>query len=575
MKIKTLLLGLTLGILATSSVFSVKAKPSQSVVDAASFSPVETSITNLDFSRITDVRQRFIVSLSTADWGDTPIEKDTTNSKISEYNYHTSIFINDTVIADFSGWNQRCIFVAGGSKIPKLYFDISHSDFVANDKITFLEGCEFPSYEYVVNGSGNASFRLAKTVNYIFDGSHWLLDDFEKRSTEIVSVKFTLGSAANKYCYMSIALTNYDYLGGEMEDAIWTEMTTSFNVNNIKLNGKNIVFDSARQNRYRAKKSTIMLYVYSQDGTGSEYTSVFIPALTDFPSKEYHDSKVKSKYVVEKDTTLYQSRAGFVQGTKANKLGISRVNETRLRFVLNLTNFDHDEYTSDGQIEIYPSTYPVFDYVKLDGETMTRWPGMADTRAYKFSNYNSWGFDFQFTANLIPSTVIIKQGALFASTFYVDHLDLVEKYYVLTEDIEFRHVSGTTMDYGCVNTVNDFCNNALKMDSVPTTDSGTGKCASEGWYSEAKEQYLNLLQKDKTLFNSDESYADARARLSAWALANGEVFNNGSFVTASNSIAFATSDNDYQIAIFVIITISIIAITSLIIIRKKRSIKDN
>lgn len=559
---------------AVASLFAVAAKAKANPVHATSFESRTTQITGFAHSRVGENRQRLIASLSAADWGETPIERDTgSNAKIAEYNYHTNVEVNGKTIVDFTGWNTRCIFVAGGSKTPKLYFDISHTDFAQDDVITFKEGTQIPSFDYVVNGGPAVAYTLDKEISFSYSGIAWSkVVPFDERSTNIASVSFETASAANHYCYMKIKLTSYDYTGGAMEDSTWTKMT-SFKLSGIKLNGSNIVFDAARKDRYRAANSTVILNVYSADGTGSEYTSIEIPAGTEFPSKAYHDSGELSKYVVSKDTKLVQSDAGFVEGTSADLIVINRVNETRLRLGISLTNYDHDVFTGDVQKETYPTAYPIFSSVLVDGVAMERWTGMTDSRVYFFKGTAGPGFDFKVGANVIPGTIVVKAGTLFASYYSVE--GGVEKYYVLTEDVTFKHDGSEFLKYGCVNTLNKFANDFLKMNSVPTTESGTGLCASAGWYADAKEAYGKLNDKDKALFVGGLDYADAVNRLKAWAEANGEEFVNNAFVFVSENRSILMSNSNTDTAALVIIIVSVVSISSLcllVFLKKKRSL---
>lgn len=84
---------------------------------------------------------------------------------------------------------------------------------------------------------------------------------------------------------------------------------------------------------------------------------------------------------------------------------------------------------------------------------------------------------------------------------------------------------------------------------VKTTDAGTGKCISEGWYSKAKEAYLALTEEQKNMFDTNAGYKDMKARYDAWARVNPEVTglnimtgvnsNNTPIIIAGSLVAFA------------------------------------
>ncbi len=69
--------------------------------------------------------------------------------------------------------------------------------------------------------------------------------------------------------------------------------------------------------------------------------------------------------------------------------------------------------------------------------------------------------------------------------------------------------------------VTNFVNDYMHM-SHTTND---GSCTSEGWYEAAKTGYGKLFSQQKSLFNSEAKYADAKARLIKWAEANSETFD--------------------------------------------------
>ena len=94
-----------------------------------------------------------------------------------------------------------------------------------------------------------------------------------------------------------------------------------------------------------------------------------------------------------------------------------------------------------------------------------------------------------------------------------------------------------------------------------------GSCISEGWYSEAKIAYGKLHDDQKSLFNSESQFADAKARLIAWAAANGEVFdpaaytftkNNGAKVLLASVIGTQNTNT-----ITVIVIISLVSVTAI------------
>lgn len=109
--------------------------------------------------------------------------------------------------------------------------------------------------------------------------------------------------------------------------------------------------------------------------------------------------------------------------------------------------------------------------------------------------------------------------------------------------------------------VTEFINDYMHMDHT-TND---GSCKTEGWYNAAKLEYGKLHADQKTLFNSDSTYADAKARLVAWAQANGETFDpsNGTFVQTSARIMPGIISSESGTSVSIIIIISLVSITAI------------
>ncbi len=119
--------------------------------------------------------------------------------------------------------------------------------------------------------------------------------------------------------------------------------------------------------------------------------------------------------------------------------------------------------------------------------------------------------------------------------------------------------------------LNEFVADYMHM-SHTTND---GSCKTEGWYTAAKEEYSRLHSEQKSLFNSDANYADAKARLIAWAAANGETFDPAAGTFNKNSrivLPNYISSNITSTAIVVVISaiIGIVAIGGVIVLRRRK-----
>lgn len=112
-----------------------------------------------------------------------------------------------------------------------------------------------------------------------------------------------------------------------------------------------------------------------------------------------------------------------------------------------------------------------------------------------------------------------------------------------------------------------FVGNKLKMYSYV----GDGQCAS--YYADAKTAYAALSADEKALFNTHAGYGSAKARLAAWALANGETFDAtaGTF-TPNGAGSILNLKNNSNIAIIVVAS-TVLAAASLLgvlLVLKKR-----
>lgn len=105
------------------------------------------------------------------------------------------------------------------------------------------------------------------------------------------------------------------------------------------------------------------------------------------------------------------------------------------------------------------------------------------------------------------------------------------------------------------------------VDVISTGDnSDTGAChGEEGLYQIAKTAYNSLSDDQKELFCTNSSYTNARARLNAWAVANGETLNTSTYQLqkASRYVSpIANSNNNGEIIIVIISLASLLAIGS-------------
>ena len=133
--------------------------------------------------------------------------------------------------------------------------------------------------------------------------------------------------------------------------------------------------------------------------------------------------------------------------------------------------------------------------------------------------------------------------------------------------------------------VNDFIASNMHLENL---DDESGKCKSEGWYSAAKTAFAGLSEAQKEIILGSASeykvidakswkYSDIKARLSAWATANGESFdpNTGAFTknTAKNVFFEENSKTGAIVSLAAVAGIGLIATGVLFLLRKKKEEK--
>ena len=115
----------------------------------------------------------------------------------------------------------------------------------------------------------------------------------------------------------------------------------------------------------------------------------------------------------------------------------------------------------------------------------------------------------------------------------------------------------------------EFVTTYMLKDEISTSDhSVTEDCAEH--YANAKEAFNDLTDEQKDIFNTDSQFSDMKARMVAWALANGEVFTGTGYTSASNVYRFVRNTSDNSIYLVVIsISFASIALLAFLLRRKK------
>lgn len=228
----------------------------------------------------------------------------------------------------------------------------------------------------------------------------------------------------------------------------------------------------------------------------------------------------------------------------------------------------------------YALTQLTFDYILLDsGVTsaqarnhgldengyFTPAPGNVTSKFLvqamcKYSDPDNMYFDIEVELQ--------NDGLLHSCTVNVPYADICGFCFVLwnfdgTFFMSNCHADFLAYDQG----LNNFVTQSLKMYSYTSGD----QCAS--YYAGAKAAYEALSAEEKGIFNTEAAYASARARLSAWALANGEVFDpiSGTFTANSHGLLAKSVNNNVVIISIVIGAIAMISLAGVMLaIRRRR-----
>lgn len=113
-----------------------------------------------------------------------------------------------------------------------------------------------------------------------------------------------------------------------------------------------------------------------------------------------------------------------------------------------------------------------------------------------------------------------------------------------------------------VNAVQDFVDNYMYMTDPNYTGEGTGKCISDGTYAAAKTAYNALSEYQRGLFNTEAQFTDAKARLLAWAAANGDVINTSTYALEAAGLGRITNPTGGSVAVYTLLALALIAFTS-------------
>lgn len=129
--------------------------------------------------------------------------------------------------------------------------------------------------------------------------------------------------------------------------------------------------------------------------------------------------------------------------------------------------------------------------------------------------------------------------------------------------------------------VNEFVGIQLHFDEdviETSNNSETDACKGEnGYYQIAKTAFSSLTADQKELFMTDSKYAEAKARMIAWAAANGETFDNTTYSFGSpryGTYNELSIDKDSSvIVLFLTTSVAFVGVAAIYFLKKKKAVK--
>ena len=137
-----------------------------------------------------------------------------------------------------------------------------------------------------------------------------------------------------------------------------------------------------------------------------------------------------------------------------------------------------------------------------------------------------------------------------------------------------KAVTLVEVDYTGV--INDFIINFLHPEIETSDERDTGACRGEnGYYALAKVAFNIMPAASRDFFLNSSMYPSYKARLEAWAIANGDEFDAGSNLLITNASAInyydaTNSNNTTMISIIVIASVSAVSLAALLVIKKRK-----
>ena len=232
------------------------------------------------------------------------------------------------------------------------------------------------------------------------------------------------------------------------------------------------------------------------------------------------------------------------------------------------------------ETKCYALTQLTFDYILLDSGVATEqgrnhsidengyFVQTAGAVANKFTIQAMCQHTHTDTTYFDRDVELVNDGKMHSVTLSIPYADICGFCFVLWNFDGAFFMSNCHADYlEYDQALNEFVTESLKMYHYL----GSNQCGD--YYAGAKAAYEALTAAEKGVFNTEAAYASARARLSAWAIANGETFDpiSGTFTANTHGLLAINKNSNVVIITVVVGVIAMISLAGVMLaIRRRR-----
>lgn len=486
-------------------------------------------------------------------------------------------------------------------------FSIMPNDNGLFDKLTMSAGTLIPSYSYIMGGAASyysLKYDYTFTVDnaaHVHNGTdvNWSVGGCVSESLivgefslkDLYTVRVFTGDPANPNELLMVRVNGTDYPdldGAESDQQLIADEKFPF-LSSFFVMGTNTVPDMYAGQTYlnfwqRHKFFTCCPLGIFNYNTLTIKKGLLIPSYTYIKGGAESYYRLATTYTatrVGNDPTLNAENAWtfvgepYYVGELNARLGGCTIAQNpewdgnRVHCIFGIDDVAGWDWNSIGA-NIDASTLVDDDYTEnilFDGVTLKQLN--AEGKIYRVLKVNSIGlsqFGVVFASeDYNPTSVELRAGTKIPAA------DGVGYYVAKMHYVKYEPLFGF-FDCGRDGGVNDFIKNYMHLEDVSTSDPGTGKCISEGWYADAKAAFMTLEGYEKAAITLFDTFNDAEARLAAWAAANGDELVEYDIVPASPARLVSGNQKANNTLTIVIICVSCALMTTglLLVIKRKK-----